>query len=119
MGTKGLPTAELELKGARGWLVGEESKGIKNSTILNLARLHTGAGSNSYWTRGLAVSQAYIKTRKVCGIYLHENLQNNHWMAVQMVKYRMNSTDWLCTTSNGSGTFSTSYLCPSDLAGFL
>ncbi|RSL55345.1 hypothetical protein CEP54_009408 [Fusarium duplospermum] len=29
MGTKGLPTAELELQGPRGWLVGEEGKGIK------------------------------------------------------------------------------------------
>lgn len=88
MGTKGLPTAELELKGARGWLVGEEGRGVKEiSTILNITRLHTGAGSMSYWSRGLAISRAYTKARKVRGAYLYENLQHNYWMAGETVKY--------------------------------
>ncbi|CAG9978345.1 unnamed protein product [Clonostachys byssicola] len=88
MGTKGLPTAELELKGARGWLLGQEGKGIREiSTILNITRLHTGAGSVSYWSRGLAVSRAYTKARKVRGAYLYENLQHNYWMAGETVKY--------------------------------
>ncbi|RSM19168.1 hypothetical protein CDV31_002089 [Fusarium ambrosium] len=88
MGTKGLPTAELELQSARGWLVGEEGRGIKEiSTILNITRLHTGAGSMSYWARGLAVCRAYTKARKARGVYLYEHPQHNHWMARETVKY--------------------------------
>ncbi|CRK19392.1 hypothetical protein BN1708_012628, partial [Verticillium longisporum] len=89
MGTKGLPTTELELKGARGWLVGEEGKGVKAiSAVLNITRLYTGAGSVSYWARGRAVCRAYTKVRKVRGAYLYENLQHSHWMAGETVKYR-------------------------------
>ncbi|KAL1585314.1 hypothetical protein WHR41_05839 [Cladosporium halotolerans] len=88
MGTKGLPTAELELKGARGWLLGEEGKGVREiSTILNITRLHTAAGNVSSWSRGLAVSRAYTIARKARGAYLSENLQHNYWMAAETVKY--------------------------------
>jgi len=89
MGTKGLPTAELELKGARGWILGEEGKGVQEIvTILNITRLHTAAGSVSYWSRGLAVSRAYTIARKTRGVFLHTNLQHNYWMACETVKYR-------------------------------
>ncbi|KAH6694080.1 acyl-CoA dehydrogenase/oxidase [Plectosphaerella plurivora] len=88
MGTKGLPTAELELIGARGWLLGEEGKGVREiSTILNITRLHTGAGSISYWSRGLSICRAYTKARKVRGAYLYENPQHVYWMAGETVKY--------------------------------
>ncbi|KAJ4386968.1 hypothetical protein N0V85_007866, partial [Neurospora sp. IMI 360204] len=41
-GTVGLPTAELELKDMRGWLIGKEGEGIKEiSTMLNITRVHT------------------------------------------------------------------------------
>ncbi|KAJ6264438.1 hypothetical protein Dda_0584 [Drechslerella dactyloides] len=41
LGTKALPTAELELKGMKAHLVGEEGKGIKYiSTMLNITRVH-------------------------------------------------------------------------------
>jgi alkylation response protein AidB-like acyl-CoA dehydrogenase len=89
MGTKGLPTAELELKGARGWILGEEGKGVQEIvTILNITRLYTAAGSVSYWSRGLAVSRAYTIARKTRGAFLYENLQHNYWMASETVKYR-------------------------------
>lgn len=88
MGTKALPTAELELQGARGWLVGEEGRGVKEiSTILNITRLHSGAGSVSAWARALAVSRAYTKVRNVRGAGLGENAQHNFWMASETVKY--------------------------------
>jgi alkylation response protein AidB-like acyl-CoA dehydrogenase len=89
MGTKGLPTAELELDGARGWILGEEGKGVQEIvTILNITRLYTAAGSVSYWSRGLAVSRAYTIARKTRGAFLYNNLQHNHWMASETVKYR-------------------------------
>ncbi|KAI1379210.1 hypothetical protein F4677DRAFT_361733 [Hypoxylon crocopeplum] len=88
LGTKGLPTAELELKGARGWLIGEEGKGVKEvSSILNITRIHTAAGSASYWSRGLAVARAFSKVRKVGGRFLYEHPQHVEWMAAETVKY--------------------------------
>ena len=88
MGTRGLPTAELELVNTRGWLIGEEGKGVKEiSNILNITRLHTAAGSASAWSRGLAVCRAYSKIRKVRGQFLYENSQHVLWMAAETVKY--------------------------------
>ncbi|ORX93267.1 hypothetical protein BCR34DRAFT_580625 [Clohesyomyces aquaticus] len=88
LGTKSLPTAELELKGTRGWLIGEEGKGVKEiSAILNITRLHTAAGSVANWARGLAVCRAYTKVRKVQGVLLQDNPQHLRWMADETVKY--------------------------------
>ena len=62
MGTKGLPTAELELSGMRGYLIGKEGEGVKEiSALLNITRLHTAVSQVGYWGRGLAVSRAYAK----------------------------------------------------------
>ncbi|KAF2466215.1 uncharacterized protein BDR25DRAFT_345508 [Lindgomyces ingoldianus] len=88
LGTKSLPTAELELNGTRGWLIGEEGKGVKEiSAILNITRLHTAAGSVANWARGLAVCRAYTKVRKVRGSLLQNNPQHLRWMADETVKY--------------------------------
>jgi alkylation response protein AidB-like acyl-CoA dehydrogenase len=88
IGTKALPTAELELKGVRAWLVGSEASGVKEvATILNLTRLHTAAGSVGYWSRGLQVCRAYSKIRKVRGGLLQDNPQHLRWMADNTVRY--------------------------------
>ncbi|KAJ4293500.1 hypothetical protein N0V90_008783 [Kalmusia sp. IMI 367209] len=88
LGTKSLPTAELELKGSRGWLIGTEGQGIKEiSSILNITRLYTGAGSTGGWGRGLAVCRAYSKVRKVRGGLLQDNPAHLRWMANETVKY--------------------------------
>ncbi|KAI2602740.1 acyl-CoA dehydrogenase/oxidase [Hypoxylon sp. NC1633] len=88
MGTKGLPTAELELRGARGWLIGQEGKGVKEiSSILNITRIHTAAASVSYWSRGLAVCRAFSKVRRAGGRFLYDYPQHVKWMAVETVKY--------------------------------
>ncbi|KAF2002429.1 hypothetical protein P154DRAFT_138851 [Amniculicola lignicola CBS 123094] len=88
LGTKSLPTAELELKGMRAWLIGIEGQGVKEiSTILNITRLSTAAGSAGGWSRGLAICRAYSKVRKVRGALLQENPQHMKWMANETVKY--------------------------------
>ncbi|KAI1765079.1 hypothetical protein GGR53DRAFT_491472 [Hypoxylon sp. FL1150] len=88
LGTKGLPTAELEIRGARGWLIGQEGKGIKEiSAILNITRIHAAAGSVSYWSRGLAVCRAFSKVRKARGRLLYDYPQHVLWMAAETVKY--------------------------------
>ncbi|GAM83050.1 hypothetical protein ANO11243_010360 [Dothideomycetidae sp. 11243] len=88
IGTKSLPTAELELKGVRGWLIGEEGKGVREiSMILNLTRLHTGCGGTGYWSRALHVSRAYARIRKVKGGLLQDNPAHLRWMANNVVQY--------------------------------
>jgi alkylation response protein AidB-like acyl-CoA dehydrogenase len=66
LGTKPVPTAELELKGMRAWMVGKEGEGVKGiSTILNITRVHNVVSGMGYWGRGLAVSRAFAKVRRV------------------------------------------------------
>lgn len=92
LGTKGVPTAELELKGMRAYLIGTEGQGIKEiSSILNITRLHTASAGAGYLARGLAVSRAYTLVRKVRDRALAENPQHLAWMAGESVKYRANA----------------------------
>lgn len=88
LGTKSLPTAELEIKGARGWLIGTEGQGVKEiSAILNITRLSTAAGSAANWSRGLAICRAYTKVRRVRGGLLSDNPSHLRWMASETIKY--------------------------------
>ncbi|EXJ64089.1 hypothetical protein A1O7_00425 [Cladophialophora yegresii CBS 114405] len=90
LGTKGVPTAELELKSMRAYLVGQEGQGVKEiSSILNITRLHTASGAAGGWARGLAVSRSYTQVRKIRdGQLLCDNAQHLAWMAGETVKYR-------------------------------
>jgi alkylation response protein AidB-like acyl-CoA dehydrogenase len=66
LGTQSLPTAELELKDMRGWLIGEEGKGIQQiSTILNITRVHSTISSLGYLGRGLAIARSYALVREI------------------------------------------------------
>ncbi|KAK8048763.1 acyl-CoA dehydrogenase family member 11 [Apiospora phragmitis] len=66
MGTKPLPSAELVLDGMRGWLVGEEGRGIQTiSTILTITRVRTNIGAMGFLGRGLAIVRAFTKVRVV------------------------------------------------------
>lgn len=88
LGTKALPTAELELKGVRGWLIGDEGNGVKEiTTILNITRLYAAAASVAAWSRGLSICRAYTKVRKTQGSLLQDNRQHLRWMADETVKY--------------------------------
>ncbi|KAG9793286.1 hypothetical protein KCU88_g493, partial [Aureobasidium melanogenum] len=90
LGTKGLPTAELEIKQMRAFLIGKQGQGVKEiSAILNITRLYTATAGAGYLARGLAVSRAYTHVRKVrAGQLLRDNAQHLAWMAGESVKYR-------------------------------
>lgn len=54
MGTKELPTAELELKDVRAWRVGPIDRGIATiATLLNVTRTHNFITALSCWRRGM------------------------------------------------------------------
>ncbi|KAI1347439.1 very-long-chain acyl-CoA dehydrogenase [Xylaria sp. FL0043] len=66
MGTKSLPTAELQLRGMRGWLIGEEGHGIKEiSRILTITRIRSAISALGYLSRSLAVARAFAEVREV------------------------------------------------------
>ncbi|KAK7757153.1 hypothetical protein SLS62_000702 [Diatrype stigma] len=89
LGTKSLPTAELELHGVRAWLIGRPSQGVREiATILTLTRLHTAAAAVGYWSRGLQASRAYARVRRVRGgLLLRDSAQHVRWMADNAVRY--------------------------------
>ncbi|KAE8443599.1 hypothetical protein EG329_001532 [Mollisiaceae sp. DMI_Dod_QoI] len=65
-GTKSLPTAELELRGVRGYLIGKEGGGIQEiSTILNITRLYSAVSTVGYVGRGLTIAKAFARVREV------------------------------------------------------
>lgn len=65
-GTKSLPTAELELRGMRGYLVGREGQGIQEiSMILNITRLYSAVSTVGYVGRGFAIAKAFARVREV------------------------------------------------------
>jgi alkylation response protein AidB-like acyl-CoA dehydrogenase len=69
LGTRSLPTAELELQGALAHPVGEpEGNGVRRiATMLNLTRIHNSIGSAGSLARGLAWARAFAATREVFG----------------------------------------------------
>lgn len=91
LGTKALPTAELELKGVRGWLVGEEGRGTKEiATVLNVARIHNGVTAIGLWGRGLAVVRAFAKVRIIGGRPLWKRTSFMRNLARMHTEYRAN-----------------------------
>ncbi|KAJ5296160.1 hypothetical protein PENANT_c021G05274 [Penicillium antarcticum] len=68
LGTKELPTAELELKDMRAHLVGELDQGIVTiAPLLNVTRIHTFVGSLSGWRRAISITKSFAKARTTVG----------------------------------------------------
>lgn len=65
-GTQSLPTAELVLEDMRGWLVGEEGKGIHEiSNVLTITRVYSAVSAVSYAGRAIAIAKAFARVREV------------------------------------------------------
>lgn len=75
LGTKTLPTAELELKGMRAWLVGEEGRGVAQiATVLNITRLYNAMCSSGQLGRGLAIARSFARVRTLPSKKAPENV---------------------------------------------
>lgn len=89
LGTKPLPTAELELRGMRGYLLGKEGEGVKEiSTILNITRMQNIISAVGGWGRGLAISRAFARVRVSGGKLLCDIPAHVRSLAQEHVKYR-------------------------------
>ncbi|SFC18285.1 Acyl-CoA dehydrogenase [Halobiforma haloterrestris] len=68
LGTISVPTGEVELEGAKAYLVGEEERGFKEMTeMLNLERLSNAAASCGIMGRALLESKIHAANREAFG----------------------------------------------------
>ncbi|KAJ5278698.1 hypothetical protein N7478_004070 [Penicillium angulare] len=68
LGTKELPTAELELQDMRAHLVGKLDQGIVTiAPLLNVTRIHTFVGSLAGWRRAISIAKSFAKARSTVG----------------------------------------------------
>lgn len=67
-GTRPVPTAELELKGMRAWMIGQEGDGIREiATVLAITRVHCSIACLGLAGRALGVAKAYSLKRTISG----------------------------------------------------
>lgn len=90
LGTRALPTAELELSDLRAYALGQPGSGVKEiSTILNITRIYTAMCALGNWGRGLAISRAFARVRKAGGGRLLTDIPAHmHTLASQHIEYR-------------------------------
>ncbi|KAL2867232.1 putative acyl-CoA dehydrogenase [Aspergillus lucknowensis] len=68
LGTKELPTAELELHDMRAHLVGDLDKGVQTiAPLLNITRTHTFIGSLAGWRRAISIAKSFARARTTVG----------------------------------------------------
>lgn len=69
LGTQSLPTAEIDLEGSKGWLIGKKEEGFHNlmNYILNVSRIHNAANSLGLLGRAFAEARNYALQRVAFG----------------------------------------------------
>ncbi len=73
MGTRALPTAELDLQGTVAYLVGDEGNGVKKiSSLFNITRIWNACIASCFMRRGLALSKDFASKRFAFGKFLNE-----------------------------------------------
>jgi len=89
LGTRGLPTAELELQGTKAHLIGEAGRGVKMiASMLNITRLYSSIGSVSAMRRAIAIARDYAHRRKVFGTLLSKTPLHLATLADMEITYR-------------------------------
>ncbi|KAF2458428.1 hypothetical protein BDY21DRAFT_342487 [Lineolata rhizophorae] len=89
LGTRPVPTAELELRGMRAYLLGAPGQGVKEiSTVLNITRLHNSASACGYLGRGLSIARAFARVRRSSGRLLADTPAHVKTLAKVHVEYR-------------------------------
>ncbi|KAI9007675.1 hypothetical protein DFJ74DRAFT_688683 [Hyaloraphidium curvatum] len=89
LGTRPLPTAELELDGMRASLVGKPGRGVAQmATMLNLSRLHCCVWSSGYVARALQLAADWSAKRYAFGKPLYRHPLHMHHMSKLAATYR-------------------------------
>ncbi|KAF9585932.1 hypothetical protein BGW38_010911 [Lunasporangiospora selenospora] len=89
VGTKALPTAELELDNMIARQVGESYRGVKNiSAILNITRIYCGLGCTAAMQRFVLGVKEYARRREVFGALLKDQPLHLATLANMEMQYR-------------------------------
>ncbi|KAL1625947.1 hypothetical protein SLS56_007094 [Neofusicoccum ribis] len=90
LGTRPVPTAELELRGLRAHALGPPGSGVRRiATVLNVTRAHNAASAAGLWGRGLGAARAFARVRQVRGgRLLRDSALHVRALAAQAVEYR-------------------------------
>ncbi|KAF9344859.1 hypothetical protein BGX26_003819 [Mortierella sp. AD094] len=92
VGTKALPTAELELDGMVAQQVGDTYKGVKNiSALLNITRVYCGMGCAAAMQRFVLGVKDYARRREVFGALLKDQPLHLATVANMELQYRATS----------------------------
>jgi alkylation response protein AidB-like acyl-CoA dehydrogenase len=88
MGTRALPTAELELQGARAVPVGGLGRGVaKVASLLNIARVWAAYAAPAGTGHLLALARDYARNRRVFGHPLADQPMHRAWLARIAAEY--------------------------------
>lgn len=88
-GTKTLPTAELELNNAEGYLIGSLNGGVRTiAPVLNITRIHSSMDSLGSLGRCICLAKSFAKVRKVRGKTLDENELHTFTLSKIVVLYK-------------------------------
>jgi len=90
LGTKQLPTAELELRGAKAHLLSLPGRGIPTITanMVNITRIHNSVAATSFMRRNIALLRDFTCKRTAFGGVLTDNLLHIETLARLEVDYR-------------------------------
>jgi alkylation response protein AidB-like acyl-CoA dehydrogenase len=92
LGTKALPTAQLQLFGTKAKLVGEKGKGVKTiSTLFNITRIYNTISAVSGMRRAFSLSNVYAKQREAFGKKLEEHLLFQKTLREMEIAYESNT----------------------------
>ncbi|MCO5233776.1 MAG: acyl-CoA dehydrogenase family protein [Chitinophagales bacterium] len=92
LGTRALPTAQLNLTGTNARLVGEKGKGVKSiSTLFNVTRIYNAISSVSYMRRAYALSESYSHIREAFGKKISEHILHRKSLKNLEIAYQSNT----------------------------
>lgn len=92
LGTKALPTAQLQLTGSKAKMVGEKGKGVKTiSTLFNITRIYNTISAVSGMRRAYSLSNIYSKQREAFGKKLEEHLLYQKTLREMQIAYESNT----------------------------
>jgi putative acyl-CoA dehydrogenase len=92
LGTRALPTAQLNLTGVKAKLVGEKGKGVKTiATLFNVTRIYNTISAVSYLRRAYALSKAYSKQREAFGQTIEQHPLHQKSLREMEIAYQSNT----------------------------
>lgn len=92
LGTKALPTAQLQLKGTKARMVGQKGRGVPTiATLFNITRIYNTVSAVSYMRRAYALSAAYGRERTAFGKRIGEHVLFRNTLRELEIAYQSNT----------------------------